>query len=239
MIFDTEPETWQELQDFVRKMFKECGFETEVSKVVELVRGKKEIDVFAKDNDSEYQPTILIECKFWNKPIPQEVIHSFRTVVSDYGANIGFIVSKVGFQAGSYEAVEKTNIKLVDLKELEKVYYRKWLKAMPKKYLGLADKLFPYWDPSGGKMPTKGDKFSWENSQLVYQAYKPICSIGPWDLEESNYHQRKFPMTIPIIDDDLKQIGTEQINTYRQYFDIVERDKDKALSHFQILYGEK
>ena len=45
MIFDTEPNNWKELQNFVGQLFKECGFETEVSKVVELVRGKKEIDV--------------------------------------------------------------------------------------------------------------------------------------------------------------------------------------------------
>ena len=49
--------------------------------VVELIRGNKEIDVYAKDVENEYQPTILVECKFWNSPIPQEIIHSFRTVV--------------------------------------------------------------------------------------------------------------------------------------------------------------
>ena len=239
MIFDNEPQTWQELQTFVGRMFEECGFETEVSKVVELVRGKKEIDVYAKDLEGEYQPIILVECKFWSSPIPQEIIHSFRTVVSDYGANVGFIVSKAGFQPGSYEAVEKTNIHLVDLKQLEKVYYRKWLKSMAKKYLSLADKLFPYWDPSGGKMPIKRGKFSWENTHLVHDAYKPICSIGPWDLEDKNYHERKFPITIPIIDDDLNQIGVQEIKTFRQYFDVVERDKVKALRHFKILYGEE
>ncbi|HUW06891.1 MAG TPA: restriction endonuclease [Williamwhitmania sp.] len=238
MIFNSEPKTWQELQTYVGKIFKECGFETEISKVVDLVRGHKEIDVFAKDIESEYQPIVLVECKFWNNPIPQEIIHSFRTVMNDFGANLGFIVSKIGFQAGSFQAVENTNIKLVDLIELEKVYYRRWLKTMPKKYLDIADKLFPYWDPSGGRMPTSREKFSWDNCKLVHDAYKHICSIGPWDLEESNYHQRKFPMTIPIIDDNLKQIGSQVINTYREYFDAVERDKDKALKHFKILYGE-
>ncbi len=238
MIFENEPQTWQQLQTYVGQMFEECGFETEVSKVVELVRGKKEIDVYAKEVHGEYQPIILVECKFWNSPIPQEIIHSFRTVVSDYGANIGFIVSKVGFQSGSFEAIEKTNIHLVDLKELEKVYYMKWLRTMPKKYLDLADKLFPYWDPCGGKIPTSKDKFSWDNTRLVHNAYKPICSIGPWDLENPNYHERKFPMTIPIIDDDLNQVSIETIRSYRQYFDVVERDKEKALKHFKILYGE-
>ena len=31
MIFDSEPQTWQQLQTYVGKMFEECGFETEVS----------------------------------------------------------------------------------------------------------------------------------------------------------------------------------------------------------------
>ena len=152
MIFDTEPQSWTELQNYVGQMFDECGFQTEISKVVELVRGKKEIDVYTQDIRSEYKPIILVECKFWNKAISQETIHSFRTVVSDFGANIGFIVSKNGFQKGSYEAADKTNIRLVTLKELENEYYSKWKQGMTQKYMSYADRLFPYWDYPG-KMP--------------------------------------------------------------------------------------
>jgi hypothetical protein len=36
-------------------MFNECGFSTEVSKTVDLVRGKKEINVNTQDNLSEIQ----------------------------------------------------------------------------------------------------------------------------------------------------------------------------------------
>lgn len=115
MIFNSEPKNWKELQKYVGKMFEECCFETEISKVVDLARGKKEIDVYTKDTTSEYQPTILVECKFWNKPVYQEIIHSFRTVVNDFGANLGFIVSKNGFQDGCYEAAEKSNVRLVSL----------------------------------------------------------------------------------------------------------------------------
>jgi hypothetical protein len=46
----------------------------------------------------KYKPIILVECKFWAKSISQETIHAFRTVVADFGANLGFIVSKNGFQ---------------------------------------------------------------------------------------------------------------------------------------------
>ncbi len=98
-------------------MFNECGFETEISKVVDLVRGKKEIDVFAQDTTSEHHPVIVVECKFWSKSVDQETVHSFRTVVEDCGANIGLIVSKSGFQSGCYDAAEKTNARLLSLRE--------------------------------------------------------------------------------------------------------------------------
>ena len=236
MIFDTEPNSWSELQNFVGQMFMECGFHTEISKVVELVRGKKEIDVFTQDVKSEYKPYILIECKFWNKPVSQETIHSFRTVVNDFGANLGFIVSKNGFQSGSYDAVKNTNIRLVSLKELETEYYEKWKQGMTERYMPFADILFPYWDYPG-KMPRDGGPIDFDKQQLVHSAYRPVCSLGPGDRMLNGFN-RDYPITVPIIDNNLNQIGVETISSDRQYFDFVERNKDKALKHFKILYRE-
>lgn len=236
MIFDTEPRNWKELQNFVGQMFKECGFETKVSEVVDLVRGKKEIDVYSQDNSSEYKPIILVECKFWSKRINQETIHAFRTIVSDFGANFGFIVSKNGFQSGSYEAVRNTNIKLVSLNELEVEYHAKWKQNLTKHYMPYADKLFPYWDYPG-KMPNDGGTIDFEKQQLIHSAYKPICSLGPSDQRNEGFN-RKYPMTIPVINDQLEQIDTIQISSDRQYFDFVEQNKEQALRHFKVLYRE-
>jgi hypothetical protein len=237
MIFDNEPENWKQLQNFVGQMFQECGFETEISKVVPLVRGKKEIDVYTQDVKSEYKPIILIECKFWNKPVSQETIHSFRTVVNDFGANTGFIVSKNGFQSGSYEAVKNTNIKLVSLKELEAEYYTKWKQGMVEKYKQYGDLLFPYWDYPG-KMPQKDSEFfNYENVQLVYSAYKPICSLGSGSLFSKGF-KINYPIQVPIINDRFEIIDSEIISTDRQYFDFVEKYKEKSLYHFKKLYGE-
>jgi len=232
MIFNSEPQNWKELQTYVGQMFEECGFETEISKVVDLVRGKKEIDVFAIDTSSEYRPIILVECKFWNKALNQETIHSFRTVVNDFGANLGFIVSKNGFRAGCYEAVEKTNVRLVLLKELEKEYCQKWKQAMAKKYTIFAD-----WDPSGGKMPPDGGKISWETQQLVHAAYRPVCSLGPTDFMQHGFI-RRYPIDVPVLNDELAVIGEARISNDREYFDFVEKNKEKALRHFRILYRE-
>lgn len=237
MIFNSEPQNWKELQNYVGQMFEECGFETEISKVVNLVRGKKEIDVYTQDTSSEYRPIILVECKFWNKAINQETVHSFRTVVTDFGANLGFIVSKNGFQAGCYEAVEKTNVRLVSLKELEEEYYSKWKQAMAKKYMPFADKLFPYWDPSGGKIPTDGEKICWDTQQLVYEAYKPVCKLGPTDFMFDGF-KREYPIKVPILNDNLDVTDEMKISNDREYFDFVENNKENALKHFKILYRE-
>jgi len=236
MIFDTEPTNWKELQDFVGQMFEECGFETEVSKIIELVRGKKEIDVYTQDTSSEYKPIILVECKFWKKPVSQETIHSFQTVVSQSGANLGFIVSKNGFQSGSYEAVTKTNIRLVSLKELEIEYDHKWKQGLTKKYMPFADRLFPYWDYPG-KMPNDRGTINLAKQRLIYSAYEPICSLLPSDQMPNGFN-RKYPITIPIINNKLEKTGETQIFSDRQYFDFIEQNKEQSLKHFKLLYRE-
>lgn len=237
MIFNTEPRDWKELQKFVGQMFEECGFETEIAKIINLVRGKKEIDVYARDISSEYKPIILVEGKFWNKAVIQEIVHSFRTIVADFGANLGFIVSKNGFQSGCDEAVKNTNVRLVSLKDLENEYYPKWKQAMTSRYVQYADKLFTYWDPAGGKKAKDGSPISWETQQLVYAAYEPICGLGPQDFFQDGV-ERKYPIKVPILNDNLKVIGEKEILNDREYFDFVDQNKEKALAHFKILYRE-
>jgi hypothetical protein len=52
-----------------------------------------------------------IECKNWRKKVPRSVVHGFRTVVGDSGANWGAIVSLHGFQSGAYEAARYSNVR--------------------------------------------------------------------------------------------------------------------------------
>lgn len=56
----------------------------------------------------------------------REVVHAFRTVVLEAGANRGYIISRVGFQAGAIEAVHSTNIELVTFAEFQNIYFPKW-----------------------------------------------------------------------------------------------------------------
>ena len=201
------------------------------------MRGKKEIDVYAHDIESEYESKILIECKFWNRPIDQEVVHSFRTVMNDYGANIGFIISKVGFQKGCIDAVKKTNIKLMTLKDVENLYFERWKKTLARKYRGYADSLFPYWD-FPGKRVGDGGSIDSRKMNLIYQAYRPICELGPSDDLDSIF-TREFPIILPIINDSIEVVKTLTITTYREFFNFIDENKEKALKHYKILYREE
>ena len=126
MITITEPQTWKELQVKTAEILSECGLVVEIEKKTESVRGTIEIDVYAKEIIQTRENIIIAECKYWNKPIPQTVIHAFRTVVTDVGGNIGYIISKVGFQSGSYIAASFSNIKLLTWQDFMTLFEEQW-----------------------------------------------------------------------------------------------------------------
>ena len=236
MIFDRDPTDWRDLQNLVAQMFSEAGCEVAVSQVVDLARGKKEVDVFVRDPQTTPPSNYLCECKFWNKAIPQETIHAFRTVVAEYGAHRGFIVSRAGFQAGAREAVEKTNIDLVTFQELQVIFFYRWRVAMAKRFRPYADRLFPYWDFPGKRPSIPWTKAHSEKNQNLTEAYRPLLLLGPhfelrgcvWDL----------PITLPSVDVHGNVDGEHTLGTYREVYDFIDANKDVALRNFQIVYGE-
>lgn len=235
-IFDHAPADWRELQDRVAQLFSEIGCDVRVGEQVKLVRGEKEIDVSVRDPQTTPASVYLCECKFWSKPVPQEVIHSFRTVLSDFGAHRGFIISRAGFQAGAKEAVKKTNLDLLTFEEFQSLFFDRWRIAMGKKYRPYADRLFPYWDYPGRMPRIKWEKRHVDRQQLLVEAYHPLLRIGPlFEMEGSVWN---LPMTIPSLDEKGNQDGTITLTTYRQVYDFIDRHKDLALKHFQVLHGE-
>jgi len=128
-IIENSPSTWKELQGLVAKVLDDCGFETEIEKTIETVRGKVEVDVYA-EKTTGFQSKVLCECKYWENNIPQSVIHAFRSVVGDYGASQGFVISKNGFQKGAYEAIFKSNVVLLNWNEFQEKFEIEWLKQI-------------------------------------------------------------------------------------------------------------
>ena len=112
-VFDKDPDDWRELQAMTGQLFTEIGCNVEVGINLDILRGAKEIDVYARDEGVLPAATYLCECKLWKRAVPQEIVHAFRAVLGDAGAHRGFIISSAGFQRGAFEAARNTNIDLV------------------------------------------------------------------------------------------------------------------------------
>ena len=87
MIYSTEPTDWRDLQDKVGSILRICGCKSEVERTIETVRGKVDVDIHAVDLTTSPNLTYLCECKYWSSAVSKSVVHSFRTVVADYGAS--------------------------------------------------------------------------------------------------------------------------------------------------------
>lgn len=235
-IFDRQPSDWRDLQEMVAQLFRELGCEVTVGGRAELVRGSKEIDVDVLDSASVPPARYLCECKYWQKSVSLETVHSFRTVIQDCGANRGYIVSMAGFQSGAHKAATKTNVELVTFARLQDIFYERWVRAMGEHYRSWGDRLFPYWDYPGKKPSKPWSRNDANKVHVAYDAFHPITAFGP--LFEEQGCQWKLPMTLPILDEAGNVSGSLELRTYREVYDFVEANKERALTYFQRLYGE-
>jgi restriction system protein len=121
------PGRWQDLEAQVAQILKECGYDVEVQKNVPLARGDVNIDVWADDHSSP-QNIIAVECKHWATPATKNVVHGFRTVVGDSGANTGLIVSSAGFQEGAVEAAAYSNVRLLNWFDFQAMFIMRWFR---------------------------------------------------------------------------------------------------------------
>jgi restriction endonuclease len=113
MIFSGEPTDWFDLQNKVAQIFNEIGCIVEEEKEIVTTRGSVNVDVYVQDITKLPNLTYICECKHWESSIPKSIVHSFRTVIADYGAHVGYMISKKGYQSGAYEAAAWTNIMLL------------------------------------------------------------------------------------------------------------------------------
>jgi hypothetical protein len=145
MIDDPYPEDWKDLQDGVRRIFRNLGLSSEVEINLATPRGSVNVDVLAVDERSLDKIKYIVECKNWNTTIPQSVVHSFTTVMHETGANIGFIISKYGLQSGAREYTNNTNIiGLTYLGFQEKYFKAWWLRYFCPRIGDAADRVLQY-----------------------------------------------------------------------------------------------
>src|SRR5262249_6895222 len=60
----------------------------------------------------------IIECKFWNRPVPKERVEVLKSITGELGADRGILIAERGHQSGAYEAATLTNITLTTLAKL-------------------------------------------------------------------------------------------------------------------------
>lgn len=148
MIEDPNPRDWRELQDGVCRLLNEIGLAAETEKMLTTPRGEVEVDVYAVDLASVDKIKYIVECKNWSAAIPQAVVHAFTTVMSETGANIGFIVSKNGLQRGAEKYTNNTNIIGMTYHELQQRYFGIWWERYFCRQVGdRADEMMDFVEP--------------------------------------------------------------------------------------------
>ena len=166
MIEPHPPTEWRELQERVARILRECGMTAETDRKTSTTRGDVDIDVFAVDSDATPPATTVVECKHWKRAVPQTIIHGFRTVVTDIGANLGIIVSSAGFQSGAETASQFTNLNLVEWQGFEAIFEKRWYEQYLVPTLRrIVDPLLEYTDPINTRIFRKANALSEHRQQ--------------------------------------------------------------------------
>ncbi|MDH5763786.1 MAG: restriction endonuclease [Nitrospinota bacterium] len=242
LIFHEAISNWRDLQNKACQILFECGMDAKTEVLIDLVRGKANIDVVANDNRQAPPTRIFIECKHWTTSVSQEKAHAFRTIVQDAGANIGFIISSSSFQSGAYKAVEATNIKLMTWSEFQNHFYARWFKEMKVKVGKLVDPVNKYSDYLGPI--TKGLNGTAERSRRAYKLwskYHFFMSASPYlnmEVNGKTFSQIEFPMTCVDPRGDVDQQNKITIETAREYFDLIIAEYNNALKTYENFIAE-
>lgn len=234
-VFDDEPQTWLDLQNYVAQLFHELGFQ-DVKSPHKLVgvRTAKEVDVYAVDASAVPPIRIACECKNWNSAVPQGVVLEFRSVLEDSGINRGFIVSKLGFQSGARDAAENTPIVLLTFEGLTELFFDAWLKAMSARLDRVSRLLFPFFDIYWFETLPKLAEDKFPRFENLKEKYWVLFTLGT-RLADRDRKQISIAITAAnkSVFEPFIQLG---IMTYRQFFDILLAMADEATLEFCSLF---
>ena len=165
----------------------------------------------------------MCECKFWKNNIPQTVVHSLKSVVNDFGATNGFIISKVGFQSGAKEAVDKSNITLLTWSDFQELFLSKWLENIIESY-DLYEKL---------------DQEKQKDINYVIESYSRFEIFSQKDLYFDLNENRISIKNINEIISELKSKLPIRIESYQDYFNFIYKYCDEALTKIDLITGER
>ncbi|MFI3293258.1 MAG: restriction endonuclease [Rikenellaceae bacterium] len=183
---------WRDLQNKVCLLFNQVGLIAETEKIIQTPRGEVEVDVSAFDPNSVDKISYIVECKNWNTPISQSIIHSFTTVMNETGCNIGYIVSKCGFQSGAIKYIANTNIRLFTFDEVQNHYYELWMINYFAPYIDrIAERCYMYIEPCNTARDKAVEKLNPKDRICYFQLYNHyaqfIVTINMMAFTINNY----------------------------------------------------
>lgn len=241
MLTTHTPETWQDLQNEVGRILAECGFAVQIEHPMALARGQAGIDVYAEETINGRRYVLLCECKFWKAAIPQAVIHSFRTVSADAGANVGYIISLNGFQAGALQAVEQTNIKLVTWNEFLTEFEATWLSAyLVPTVTEELDPLMTYVEPLAPAWWGKLNEADQAAYMQAYERYGPLgylaMSMSRWTRMMDNRKLPALPLRENAQGDRVRGLPDDVLDAvgYRELLEAMLLHGRAAIEHFRV-----
>jgi len=242
-IYDTEPADWKDLQNRVGKIFSDMGFTASVEKDIETVRGIVNADVYAEKTAQLTREVHICECKLWNAPIPKSVVHSFRTVISDYGANAGYIISKNGFQSGAIEAAKNSNVFLLTFNEFQNEIREKWLDYVVDELEKVGYPFRKITDPMESFYDKKLNQFDEKKKEHILKLMAKYHTLSLSSFRLNYKHAISGQLEIEWIDDvitnNIKRFPQDaNLTCLMNYFDYLKEFCINGLQEFDELYGE-
>lgn len=108
--------TWKNYQEEVAIFFRSLGLEASTDITVQGVRTKTMMWMFLlKSHHAGFDIIWIIECKLWKTKVSKLHVLALREIVSDIGADRGILLSETGFQSGTIEAANLTNVQVISL----------------------------------------------------------------------------------------------------------------------------
>jgi len=163
------PADWHDLQRKVALILSVSGFRVDIEKRLEGARGTVEVDVYGEEEVAGRKYVVVCECKHWKANIPQSVIHGFRTILSDLGANLGYIITTSDFQSGSFAASKSSNVKLLTWEDFQNEFEASWYPKAVDEVNGLLD---------GGMLSFSGEHTAGSRSYLPEPDKEEAYRIG-------------------------------------------------------------
>jgi restriction system protein len=250
LITDSPPDDWHDLQVEVGKILKECGLVVEVDKSISTVRGSVNVDVYAEDIVQKPTITYICECKNWSSAVPKTIVHGFRTVVTDFGANFGLLISSGGFQEGAYEAAANSNVKLLNWIQFQELFIDRWIKEymLPRLYAE-ADPLVEYTEPINSRIARKAAALNTDSQKEFRNLQHKYAVLAFVAIRYSVplLKNAKFP-TLPLktgvrpehmnLEDGLPAEVLEA-NSLRQFLEVMSKHIQTGIHAFDKVFGER